>query len=268
MKPDAPEEEVDAYIGQIKDLITNGKGTVDKADKWGTRKLAYRVQKYNEGMYVLIQFSSSPELVKEVERRMRVTDMVIKFITVRIDEKTKKIEKRKKQREKRAARRPAPPPMAAPIATGRAGATCSRRTGGRSTTCGCSGPAGARALAAAEAAVGNQGIVRGHYHGGTKRRKTHQRFHRDPPAATRPSRERSSISGARSCAGSASTRSTTSTTRTCGCSAPSSASAARSRRGGFRACARRISGGWRKPSSRRATSRWCRSRRRSKRRTR
>jgi len=114
VRPDAPEEEVHASLGQLKDLITNGKGTVDKADKWGTRRLAYRVQKYNGGVYVLLQFSSSPELVKEIERRMRVTDMVIKFITVRIDEKTKKIEKRKKQREKRAARRPPPPPMAAP----------------------------------------------------------------------------------------------------------------------------------------------------------
>jgi small subunit ribosomal protein S6 len=115
VKPDAPEEEVDAYIGQLKELITNGKGTVEKADKWGTRKLAYRVSKYNEGIYVLFQFSSSPELVKEIERRMRVTDMVIKFITVRIDEKTKKIEKRKKQRDKRAARKPPPPPMASPM---------------------------------------------------------------------------------------------------------------------------------------------------------
>jgi small subunit ribosomal protein S6 len=115
VKPDAPEEEVDAYIGQLKELITNGKGTVEKADKWGTRKLAYLVSKYNEGVYVLFQFSSSPELVKEIERRMRVTDMVIKFITVRIDEKTKKIEKRKKQRDKRAARRPPPPPMASPM---------------------------------------------------------------------------------------------------------------------------------------------------------
>ncbi|MGH9645599.1 MAG: 30S ribosomal protein S6 [Bryobacteraceae bacterium] len=115
VKPDAPEEEVDAYIGQLKELITNGKGTVEKADKWGTRKLAYRVSKYNEGVYVLFQFSSSPELVKEVERRMRVTDLVIKFITVRIDEKTKKIEKRKKQRDKRAARKPPPPPMASPM---------------------------------------------------------------------------------------------------------------------------------------------------------
>src|SRR5215475_7668856 len=112
VKPDTAEEEIDGYIEQVKTIITNGKGNVDKVDKWGVRKLAYRVSKCSEGNYTLIQFSSSPELVHEVERRMRVTDMVIKFITVRIDEKVKKIEKRKKAREKRAARRPAPAPMA------------------------------------------------------------------------------------------------------------------------------------------------------------
>jgi small subunit ribosomal protein S6 len=114
VKPDTPEEEVDGFVEQVKQLISTGKGTVDKADKWGVRKLAYRIQKYNEGVYVLFQFTSSPDLVKEIERRMRVTDMVIKFITVRIDEKMKKIEKRKKARDKRAARRPAPP-VAAPM---------------------------------------------------------------------------------------------------------------------------------------------------------
>ena len=117
LKPDAPEEEVDAFIGQIKDLITAGKGTVEKAERWGggVRKLAYRVQKYSEGLYVLVVFTAPAELVREVERRMRVTDMVIKFITVRIDEKMKKIEKRRKRREKRAARKPAPS-IAAPAA--------------------------------------------------------------------------------------------------------------------------------------------------------
>jgi len=114
LKPDTVEEEVDGFVEQIQQVITTGKGTVDKTDKWGVRKLAYRVQKYNEGLYVLIQFSSTPDLVKEVERRMRVADQVIKFITVRIDEKQKKIEKRKKARDKRAARRPAPAPMASP----------------------------------------------------------------------------------------------------------------------------------------------------------
>jgi small subunit ribosomal protein S6 len=114
LKPDTVEEEVDGFVEQIQHVITNGKGTVDKTDKWGVRKLAYRVQKYSEGLYVLIQFSSTPDLVKEVERRMRVADQVIKFITVRIDEKQKKIAKRKKARDKRAARRPAPVPMASP----------------------------------------------------------------------------------------------------------------------------------------------------------
>jgi len=103
LKPDSPEEEVDGFVEQIKQVISSGQGTVDKVDKWGIRKLAYRVQKYNEGLYVLVQFTSSPELVKEVERRLRVTDAVIKFITVRIDEKLKKIAKRKKSRDKRAA---------------------------------------------------------------------------------------------------------------------------------------------------------------------
>jgi len=123
VKPDAVEEEVDAFIEQLKTLIANGKGTVDKVDKWGVRKLAYRVAKFSEGQYILIQFSASPDAVKEIERRLRVTDMVIKFITVRIDEKQKKIDKRKKAREKRAARKPAPQlapaaPAAAPALPG------------------------------------------------------------------------------------------------------------------------------------------------------
>ena len=113
LRPDTPEEETDQLIEQLSTLITKHGGTVDKTDKWGIRKLAYRVQKRNEGFYVLLQFSAQPEAVKELERRMRVSDLVMKFITVRIDEKMKKIEKRKKSREKRAARRP-PPQVAMP----------------------------------------------------------------------------------------------------------------------------------------------------------
>ena len=115
VKPDTAEEDVDSFVEQLKTLIANGKGTVDKVDNWGVRKLAYRVSKYAEGRYILIQFSASPDAVKEIERRLRVTDSVIKFITVRIDEKQKKIDKRKKARDKRAARRPAPQ-VAAPAA--------------------------------------------------------------------------------------------------------------------------------------------------------
>lgn len=115
VKPDAPEEEIDAFIEQLKLVITGSGGTVDKADKWGVRRLAYRVGKREEGFYVLLQFTAGPETVKELERRLRVTDMALKFLTVRIDEKLKKIEKRKKIREKRAKRKPAPV-VAAPMA--------------------------------------------------------------------------------------------------------------------------------------------------------
>lgn len=118
VRPDATDEEVDPFIEQMKGVITSTGGTVEKADKWGVRKLAYRVQKRTEGNYILLVFNSGPETVKELERRLRVSDLVLKFITVRIDERLKKIEKRRKQREKRAARKPAPPvapPPAAPI---------------------------------------------------------------------------------------------------------------------------------------------------------
>jgi small subunit ribosomal protein S6 len=113
VRPDVTDEEIDPLIDQLTGVISSHGGKVDKTDKWGVRKLAYRVEKRNEGYYVLIQFTAGPEIVKELERRLRVADLVMKFITVRIDEKLKKIEKRKKSREKRALRRPAPP-VAAP----------------------------------------------------------------------------------------------------------------------------------------------------------
>lgn len=112
VRPDAPEEEIDQFIEQMKQVVVSGGGTVDKADKWGVRKLAYRVAKRDEGYYVLLQVTSGPDVVKEIERRFRVTDLVLKYITVRIDERLKKIEKRKLEREKRARRKPAPQPMA------------------------------------------------------------------------------------------------------------------------------------------------------------
>src|SRR5260370_783544 len=109
IRPDATEEQIDQLIEQLTTYIANQGGNVDKVDKWGVRKLAYRVQKRTEGFYVLLQFVAKPETVKELERRLRVSDDVLKFLTVRIDEKLKKIEKRTKAREKRAARTPEPP---------------------------------------------------------------------------------------------------------------------------------------------------------------
>jgi small subunit ribosomal protein S6 len=126
VRPDATPEEVDPFIEQLKSVITHTGGTLEKADKWGVRKLAYRVLKYNEGQFILLQFNAQPDTVREIERRLRVADLVLKFITVRIDEKLKRIEKRKKAREKRAARRPAPaaaPPPSAPSLPAEAGSS-------------------------------------------------------------------------------------------------------------------------------------------------
>ena len=114
VKPDAPEEEIDGFVEQLRGQLTTTGATVDKVEKWGKRRLAYKVDKYREGAYVLFQFSADPGTVKELERRLRVSDVVLKFLTVRIDETLKRLEKRKKERDKRAAKRAERAPVAAP----------------------------------------------------------------------------------------------------------------------------------------------------------
>ena len=118
VKPDAPDEEVDAFVETIRTQLTTAGATVDKVDKWGKRRLAYRVDKYREGTYVLFQFTCEPGAVKELERRLRVSDVVLKFLTVRIDETLKRLDKRKQERDKRTAKRalnaPATPVPAQP----------------------------------------------------------------------------------------------------------------------------------------------------------
>lgn len=117
VRPDAAEEEIDALLEPLKQVVTGSGGTVEKVDKWGVRRLAYRVQKRSEGYYILLRYHAQPDLVKEIERRLRVADLVMKYITVRMDEKLKWLEKRKKMREKRAARKPqaAAPAPAGPL---------------------------------------------------------------------------------------------------------------------------------------------------------
>ena len=105
VKPDAPDEEVDQFVETLRTQLTAAGATVDKIDKWGKRRLAYRVDKYREGTYVLFQFTSEPTAVRELERRLRVSDVVLKFLTVRIDQTLKRLEKRKKVRDKRAVKR-------------------------------------------------------------------------------------------------------------------------------------------------------------------
>ena len=115
VKPDAPEEEVDQFVENLRIQLTAAGATVDKIEKWGKRRLAYKVGKFREGFYVLFQITGEATCVKELERRLRVSDSVLKYLTVRIDQTLKRLEKRKKDRDKRAAKRAAAaPPSVAP----------------------------------------------------------------------------------------------------------------------------------------------------------
>jgi small subunit ribosomal protein S6 len=105
VNPSSPEEEIDKINSQLEGIITSGGGKIEKIEKMGKRRLAYDVDKHREGYYVLFVISANGEIVKECERRLRVMDAVIKYITVRTDEDARRFEKIKNFRQKRAARR-------------------------------------------------------------------------------------------------------------------------------------------------------------------
>jgi small subunit ribosomal protein S6 len=115
--PNLGEPEVDALATQVQGFVEKEGGRLQKVEKWGKKRLAYIIGKHREGSYVLLVVEAGANTVKEVERRIRVTDGVIKFMTVRVDEELKKAERRKSRRMVEEARRrerghgrPAPPP--------------------------------------------------------------------------------------------------------------------------------------------------------------
>ncbi len=93
VRPDTQDEEVDKLIAGFEATVTNGGGTVRSTEKMGRRKLAYLVRKFSEGNYILLTIEADGQLVHELERRLRVSEPVIKFITVRIDEEQKRLDK-------------------------------------------------------------------------------------------------------------------------------------------------------------------------------
>ena len=107
LRPDTPETEIDKVISTLDHTATEKGAKIEKTEKWGRKRMAYRVQRLREGFYVyMVVRSSNGEVVKELERRLKVSDPVIKYLTVRLDEELKRQEKFKRHREKRAARRP------------------------------------------------------------------------------------------------------------------------------------------------------------------
>jgi small subunit ribosomal protein S6 len=116
-RPDTPEPDIDKIISALEHAATEKGARIEKTDKWGRKRMAYRVSRLREGFYVYMDLRSSHgEVVKELERRLKVSDAVIKYLTIRVDEELKRQEKLKKHRERRAARRPRKTAPAAPSA--------------------------------------------------------------------------------------------------------------------------------------------------------
>ena len=112
VRPDMTEEDQDKLISTLETAVTSSGGQVKNVEKMGKRRLAYVVRKFHDGLYMLLSFEGSGGLVHELERRLRVTEPVIKFLTVRIDEEQKRLDKIKAIRDSRRKAAPAPAPAA------------------------------------------------------------------------------------------------------------------------------------------------------------
>jgi small subunit ribosomal protein S6 len=116
VRPDVEEADLDKLIEGFSANVTSGGGEVKSVEKMGRRRLAYTVRKFNDGFYVLLNVAAAGSLIAEIERRLRVSEQVIKFITVRMDEEEKRLAKVRAIRatKKKVSAMPvAPPPPAA-----------------------------------------------------------------------------------------------------------------------------------------------------------
>ncbi len=103
--PETADDDITKLNESIEQMITKEGGSVVRTDNMGRRKLAYPINKKTEGHYVLFEIEDSGQTIAELERRMRVNDAVLRYITVRVDEDRKSAEKNRAKREKRQTRR-------------------------------------------------------------------------------------------------------------------------------------------------------------------
>ncbi|MBZ5647805.1 MAG: 30S ribosomal protein S6 [Acidobacteriia bacterium] len=115
VRPDMADEDLDKLISSLETSVTTAGGAVKNVEKMGKRRLAYTVRRFQDGLYILLTLEGTGQMVTELERRLRVTEPVIKFITVRVDEEQKRQDKIKKIRATHQKRAPEP---AAEPATG------------------------------------------------------------------------------------------------------------------------------------------------------
>mgnify|MGYP003402124404 FL=1 len=103
--PETPVDKIEKLNEAVGQLIEKQGGTVVRMDDIGQRTLAYPIKKRTEGHYVLFEIDGSGQEIMELERRMRVNDMIMRYITVRVDEDRKRADKLRAKREKRTAQR-------------------------------------------------------------------------------------------------------------------------------------------------------------------
>ena len=104
--PTADDDEVTRLSDGFKQIVTDQGGTITKHESMGRRQLAYEILHKTEGSFVLLEIEGSGHEIAELERRMRVNDRIIRYITVRVDEDRRRAEKFKAKRAKKAAKRP------------------------------------------------------------------------------------------------------------------------------------------------------------------
>lgn len=119
VRPDLVDEEIDKLVSTMESHATNAGAVVKNVEKMGKRRLAYLVRRFSDGFYILLTLEADGKAIHEVERRLRVSEPVIKFLTVRIDEEQKRLDKIKQLRStkvKRSTAEPAPAPTPEPVA--------------------------------------------------------------------------------------------------------------------------------------------------------
>jgi small subunit ribosomal protein S6 len=103
-EPETADETITQLNEAIEKLVTDGGGAIVKTDLMGVRKLAYPIQKHTDGYYVLFEIEGSGQEIAELERRMRVNDLIMRYLTVRVDEERKTAQKHTDKREKKRKR--------------------------------------------------------------------------------------------------------------------------------------------------------------------
>jgi len=99
VRPDLADEDVDKLVTTMETNINTAGGSITGTQRMGKRRLAYPVRKFQDGNYILFNVEGPGSVIKEAERRLRVAEQVIKFITVRTDEEGKRLDKVRKLRE-------------------------------------------------------------------------------------------------------------------------------------------------------------------------